>query len=171
MANLKISELPEIPTIADDYPFAVVDTLNVVTSKVSVTGMTFQGGSTSYNATAGIADPATPISFVGDATEFIITGDTFNTKRYESNCITSATITYRTTGGSASDISYFRLDVDSASGRDIYLPDTNEAWNSVSFTGRGSNLSNGSHNLDLTVNLANGVTFEFAQIYIAAFER
>ncbi len=173
MANLKISELPYLASIDDNMEFAVVNNQSTPeTQKVTITGMTFQGGSTTYNSLNGIADPATPIVFTGDATSFIITGDTFNTKRYESNVITSATITYRTTGGTPADISYARLDVDSSgAGRDIYLTDTNGAWNTVSFTTRDSNLSNGSHNLDLTVNLANGVIFEFAQIYIAAFER
>ena len=173
MANLKISELPGIGGIQDDYPFAVVDMNSspITTSKVTITGMTFQGGSTVYNTLNGIADPSTPILFLGDATEFLITGDTFNTKRIECNIITSVMVTYRTSGGSAGDLSYMRMDVDATAGTQIYLTDTANYWNTISFTGRASNLTNGSHTIDLYMNLANGVNFEFAQITLSAYER
>lgn len=172
MANLKITELPVLATIQDDSPFAVVDILGTpITSQVTITGMTFQGGSTVYNTLSGIADPATPILFSGDGVEFLFTGDTFNTKRFQSNVITSVMVTYRTSGGAASDISYMRMDVDATSGTQIYLTNTNDNWNTISFTGRESNLSNGSHTIDLYMNLASGADYEFAQVTLSAYER
>jgi hypothetical protein len=172
MANLKISELPYLATIDDNMEFAVVNNQSTPeTQKVTITGMTFQGGSTAYDSLNGIADPATPLLILGDGVEFLFTADTFNIKRFEANTLVSVMVTYKTSGGSIGDLSYFRPDVGGNTGPQIYLPDTAEAWNSVSVTCRSSNLSAGSQTFDLYMNLTNGVNFEFAQVFISAFER
>jgi hypothetical protein len=171
MANLKISELPYLATIDDNMEFAVVNNQSTPeTQKVTITGMTFQGGSESTDSLNGIADPSSPLLILGDATEFLFTAATFNIKRYEANTLVSVMVTYKTSGGSIGDLSYFRPDVGGNTGPQIYLPDTAEAWNSVSVTCRSNNLSAGSQTYDLFMNLANGVNFEFAQVYISAFE-
>lgn len=172
MANLKISELPYLASIDDNMEFAVVNNQSTPeTQKVTITGMTFQGGSTTYDSLYGIADPSTPLLILGDGSEFLFTGDTFNIKRYEANVIVSVMVTYKTSGGSIGDLSYFTTDVSGNVSDQIYLPDTAQAWNSVSVTCRASNLSAGSQTFDLYMNLANGVNFEFAQVFISAFER
>jgi hypothetical protein len=172
MANLKITELPVLATIQEDSPFAVVDLAGPTTSQVTVTGMTFLVGQGSQDSLVDIpADPSSPFLIQGDGTEFLFTATTsFDIKRYEANSLVSVMVTYKTSGGSIGDISYFRADVGGNNGPQIYLPDTAGAWNSVSITHRSSGLVVGVQAFDLYMNLANGVNFEFAQVYLFGTE-
>ena len=171
MANLKITELPVLATIQEGSAFAVVDLSGPTTSQVTVTGMTFLVGAGSLDSLDTIADPSNPLLFSGDGIEFLFTATTgFDVKRYEANSLVSVLVKYKTSGGSIVDISYFRADVGGNSGPQIYLTDTAGAWNSVSVSFRSSGLAAGSQTFDLYMNLANGVNFEFAQVFLYATE-
>lgn len=172
MANLKISELPEISTIQDDYPFAVVDNLTNTTSKVTITGMTFQGGTTAFDSLAGVANMATPISFSGDSTEFLFTGTTIDIKRVEATVIVSVLINYKSDAPGTS--SSFRLDIGGTYSDYFELPQAYFAlggdFQTITVLVPMANLNTGSQNIDLYFTLENTITFDFAQVYITAFE-
>ena len=168
MANLKISELPKVDLINNDFEFAVVDTDNVVTSKVTITGMTFDNGVASRDSLNGIADLATPLTLSGDGVEFVFTADTITVRKYENRVATSVFIVY--SADSPTTLSTFYVDIAGDSSTSFYLPYNSGGWSTVSITPRPLQALQGDNTIELRMTLENGVTFNFAQVYISGFE-
>lgn len=169
MANLKISELPYSPNIDNSYEFAVVNTNTspIETQKVTITGMTWQGGAEYIDALAPTYTPAAPFTINTTGTSLYLTGFTQQTKRYEANTIVSVTITWKP--DAPNDDSFIYIDVDSGSTTpNFYLPETSGAiWRTASFTWRAPNLSAGSHSVDLYINTGSATNFEIGQIILS----
>lgn len=168
MPNLKISELPQVNSINDSFEFAVVDTDNTTTSKVTITGMTFSNGVASRDALNGIADPSTPFAIIGDGTEFVFTADTITVKKFTNRVAVSVIIQYFTDAVSSS--STFYVDVAGDGSASIYLPGSGGAWQTASITFRPLQANQGDNTIELRMTLENGVTYSFGQVYISAFE-
>ena len=168
MANLKISELPKVDSITNDFEFAVVDTDTATTSKVTITGMTFNNGSMGFDSLNGIADIATPLTILGDGVDFLFTGDTITVKKFQSRVSLNVTITF--SADSATTSSLFYIDAATNLTPNFYLYHNTGGWTSITAVFRPILLSQGVNQIDLRMQLENGVTFNFGQVFLSAFE-
>jgi len=168
MANLKISELPQVTSINNFYEFAVVDTDTMTTSKVTITGMTLNNGRASIFPLSNDYSLAAPYSVLGDGNEFTFTADTINVKKYTGYACVSVFMNYYT--DSVSTGSTFYVDIAGDSSAALYLPGHTVEYTTVSVTFRPLDVVQGNNTIELRMTLENGVTYYFGSVYMSAFE-